>query len=61
VTRKSKCALVRKGEIKHIPRDWHDKQMPNCLGYEDSINDEPLTECKSCKWFWGNWRDDNEK
>lgn len=49
MTRKSKCALVRKGEIKHIPRDWNDKQMPNCLGYEDSINDEPLAECKNCQ------------
>ena len=48
----SNCELVRKGEIKRIPKDWQDKGMPNCLGYEDRFNDEPLDECKRCKWFW---------
>jgi hypothetical protein len=61
VARQSKCGLVRKKEINHIPRDWCDKGMANCLGYEDSRSDEPLSECEKCKWFWGNWRDDNEK
>ena len=52
MARTSNCELVRKGEIKHIPKDWQDKGMPNCLGYEDSVNDEALDECKCCKWFW---------
>lgn len=57
---KSKCELVRKKEIKHIPRDWQDKGTPNCLGYEDSRSDEPLAECERCEWFWGNWSADDE-
>ena len=57
MAKQSECELVRKGEVKHIPKDWNDKGRPNCLGYIDSYHDTELDECKRCKWFWLNWSD----
>ena len=52
MNKKSACELVRNGKIKHIPKDYHDKGRPNCLGYIDSYRDTELWECKKCPWFW---------
>ena len=54
MARQSNCELVRKGEIKHIPKYWNDKGHPNCVGYIDSYRDTELPECKKCEWFWRN-------
>ena len=54
MARISRCELVRKGEIKHIPKDSQDKGLPNCVGYVDSMTDEALDECRSCGLFWMN-------
>lgn len=55
MTRKSACELVRKGTIKHIPKDSVDNGgHANCLGYEDSMTDDALDACKRCERFWRN-------
>ena len=52
--RKSACELVRKGTIKHIPKDHKDHGRPNCLGYIDKMTEDALDECSQCEWFWRN-------
>ena len=59
MARQSKCELVRKGEIRHIPKDATDKGYPNCLGYIDRFRDTELDECKRCNLFWLNKRADD--
>lgn len=54
MARKSACELVKNGTIRHIPKDSVDRGHANCLGYEDSMTDDALDECKRCERFWRN-------
>ena len=58
---KSKCELVRIGEIKHKGKvadkiTDKDKTFYTCYGYRDAMTDEPLDECKRCNlWYKKYW------
>lgn len=48
---KSKCELVRIGEVKHKGNTadkiiTKNKVVYTCYGYKDAMTDEPLDECK---------------
>lgn len=58
---KSKCELVRIGEVKHKGNTadkiiTKNKVVYTCYGYKDSMTDEPLDECKRCElWYSKHW------
>jgi hypothetical protein len=58
---KSKCELVRTGEVKRKGKVAdkiirHDKTFYSCYGYRDAMTDEPLEECQRCKlWYRQYW------
>lgn len=57
---KSKCELVRKGEVRRKGRAADKivvdgKKTYSCYGFKDAMTDEPLPECQSCEIWERNW------
>lgn len=58
---KSKCELVRKGEVKRRGNTADkiitgNKVVYTCYGYTDAMTDEPLPECQRCEmWERKHW------
>lgn len=58
---KSKCELVRTGEVKHKGKTAdkiiiNNKVVYTCFGYVDAMTDELLDECKRCElWYRKYW------
>ena len=61
---RSKCELVKSGKVKHKGKSstewytWSDKPMRYCLGYNDTMTDEPMKECLHCEKHVSNAQDD---
>ena len=58
-----KCKIIYKNIESKSGKKFIDiengKKIDKCLGYEDSMTDEPLYECRNCENFLY-WSDNNE-